>query len=352
MFRPKPEDDPGLPVLAAIVTTIQAPTDSLRRLAEAVGRVGGRLVVVGDTRTPAEFQLNGADFLSIASQLASGARFALELPTGHYARKNLGYVAAIRTGARVIYESDDDNSPLPAWTLRQETTVAAACRGIGWVNAYRQFTAESIWPRGMPLDAVRGPSAESVSSGGDCVEVRAPIQQGLANGEPDVDAVWRLTMPREVTFGEAPSLLLRPGAWCPFNSQSTWWFPVAYPLLYLPSFCSFRMTDIWRSFVAQRCLWELGLGVVFHGAEVFQTRNTHDLMKDFEQEVPGYLGNRRMAEVLARVPLQSGADRVGTNLARCYEALVGAGFFPEKEMALVVLWLEECLAAAGREAKE
>jgi hypothetical protein len=112
------------------------------------------------------------------------------------------------------------------------------------------------------------------------------------------------------------------------------------------------MTDIWRSFVAQRCLWELGLGVVFHGAEVFQTRNTHDLMKDFEQEVPGYLGNRRMAEVLARVPLQSGADRVGTNLARCYEALVGAGFFPEKEMALVVLWLEECLAAAGREAKE
>jgi len=32
-------------------------------------------------------------------------------------------------------------------------------------------------------------------------------------------------------------------------------------LMYLPIKASFRMTDIYRSFVAQRCLWELGEGV-------------------------------------------------------------------------------------------
>ena len=42
--------------------------------------------------------------------------------------------------------------------------------------------------------------------------------------------------------------------------------PVAR-LMYLPSTCTFRMTDIWRSLIAQRCLWELGQGVVFHAAD-------------------------------------------------------------------------------------
>lgn len=342
----------GRSEFCVVVTTIQSPTEYLTSLAHLACEAGGRVVVVGDTKTPADFSLDGAEFLSVESQLRTGSHLAARTPVRHYARKNLGYVSAIRSGAKVIYESDDDNSPLPSWTVRQEMTTAAVCRGTGWINAYRQFTAESIWPRGMPLDAVLAPSAEQVSCGGDLVNVRAPIQQGLANGEPDVDAVWRLTMPRDVTFGEAPSLLLRPGAWCPFNSQSTWWFPIAYPLLYLPSFCSFRMTDIWRSFVAQRCLWELGLGVVFHGAEVFQTRNTHDLMKDFEQEVPGYLGNRRLTEVLADTRLQGGADMVAANLVRCYQALIGASFFPEKEAALVGLWLEECLGTATRQGAE
>ncbi len=334
-------------VFGAVVTTIQAPTECLTRLAERMREERGRLVVVGDTKTPPGFQLEGVAFLSIEAQFQSGSRFALELPRGHYARKNLGYLDVIRAGAAVVYETDDDNAPLPGWGVRQEETNTSTCRGDGWVNAYRHFTAEAIWPRGLPLDAVLSKDGESVTSDEVLARVRAPIQQGLANGEPDVDAVWRLTMQREVTFNEAPSLLLPPGAWCPFNSQSTWWFPVAYPLLYLPSFCSFRMTDIWRSFVAQRCLWELGIGVVFHGPEVVQERNVHNLMRDFEQEVPGYLGNRRMAKVLAETSLRSGEDQVGPNLIRCYEALVGAGFFQEKEAALVDLWLEEFRGAAG-----
>lgn len=342
----------GRSEFCVVVTTIQGPTACLSSLASVASEAGGRVVVVGDTKTPVDFSLDGAEFLSVEAQLGTGSQLAARTPVRHYARKNLGYVSAIRSGAKVIYESDDDNRPLPSWTVRQETTMAAVCLGSGWINAYRQFTADSIWPRGMPLDAVLAPSAERVSTAEDLVKVRAPIQQGLANGEPDVDAVWRLTMPREVAFGEAPSLLLRPGAWCPFNSQSTWWFPIAYPLLYLPSSCSFRMTDIWRSFVAQRCLWEMGLGVVFHGPEVFQTRNAHDLMRDFEQEVPGYLGNRRLAELLANTRLSSGEDMVGANLVRCYQVLIGAGFFPESEAALVDLWLEECLGPATRRGAE
>jgi hypothetical protein len=108
--------------------------------------------------------------------------------------------------------------------------------------------------------------------------------------------------------------------------------------MYLPSMCSFRMTDIWRSFVAQRCLWETGSGVVFHAAEVEQRRNEHNLLKDFEHEVDGYLGNERMAEVLQGLTL---GESIEDNLFCCYEALVREGFLPEEELGLVRLWLND-----------
>jgi hypothetical protein len=111
--------------------------------------------------------------------------------------------------------------------------------------------------------------------------------------------------------------------------------------MYLPSTCTFRMTDIWRSLVAQQCLWELGQGVTFHPPEVDQERNAHDLMRDFEDEVPGYLLNERIARVLAETKLRAGVDGVTDNLVRCYEALVGGGILRKEELGMVRAWVED-----------
>ncbi len=171
--------------------------------------------------------------------------------------------------------------------------------------------------------------------------MRAPIQQGLADGSPDVDAVWRLVLDRPFEFERGPSVTLAPGSWCPFNSQCTWWWPDAYPLLYLPSYCSFRMTDIWRGLIAQRCVWELGVGVVFHAAEMVQERNEHDLMRDFRDEIPGYTRNQELVETLGDLDLDAGVDAVGVNLSRCYAALIAGDFFPQRELGLVEAWLSD-----------
>jgi hypothetical protein len=101
------------------------------------------------------------------------------------------------------------------------------------------------------------------------------------------------------------------------------------------------MTDIWRGFVAQRCLWAMGLGLVFHAPEVVQDRNEHDLMRDFTDEVPGYLGNRRIAQLLDGLELEAGEQQAGANLYRCYEALVGQGFVGASELDLVRAWLDD-----------
>ncbi|MCI0704427.1 MAG: STELLO glycosyltransferase family protein [Planctomycetia bacterium] len=333
--------------LVGVLTTIQSPTSCVKRLGASLSAVGGHLIVIGDRKGPATFTLPGAEFIPLAEQQELPLRLARQLPTGHYARKNLGYLLAIRAGAGCIYETDDDNAPGPTWDLRSVTTSAQPVAPRVWMNVYRAFSDEHLWPRGFPLDRLTDPATGAHNPATPLQTFHAPIQQGLAEGAPDVDAVWRLILDRPVTFQRGASLWLPPGTWCPFNSQSTWWWPEAYPLLYLPSFCSFRMTDIWRSFVAQRCLWELGHGLVFHSAEVVQERNPHNLLRDFKDEIPGYLQNDAIIARLSDLSLSSGREAVGQNVVRCYEALVGAGFLPADELPLVRAWVDDVQDASA-----
>jgi hypothetical protein len=333
----------------AVITTIQSPTESVRGLSVRLAGHGGLMLIVGDKKGPPSYDLPGTEFLSLASQLETPFALARLLPTGHYTRKNVGYLIAMARGASCIYETDDDNAPLPEWRPRDRDVPVRRVTQSGWVNVYRCFSSERVWPRGFPLDALVESFSRMPALGGAPESARAPIQQGLANRSPDVDAIWRLVLDSPFDFDDGPSVLLPPGAWCPFNSQSTWWWPEAYPLLYLPSNCSFRMTDIWRGFVAQRCLWELGLGLVFHAPEVFQERNPHDLMRDFHDEIPGYLRNRELAKVLEGLSLMGGAGNVGRNLRTCYEALVAREFFPRAELDLLDAWLADCEPATSGE---
>lgn len=327
--------------LCAVITTIAPPTDSVRTFARTLAPLGASLIVIGDLKGPAEYELEGTTFLSLEKQFSSRHAIARKLPTGHYARKNVGYLEAIGHRAECIYETDDDNAPTASWAPRRLEVDAQTVIPRPWFNVYGAFTGENIWPRGFPLAALVDPGSRVHDPSGALVPVDAPIQQGLVDGSPDVDAVWRLVMNRRFEFRKGPSVLLTPGTWCPFNSQSTWWWPEVYPLLYLPSFCSFRMTDIWRSFVAQRCLWELAAGVVFHPPEVIQQRNTHDLLRNFRDEIPGYLGNEEIARRLSDLSLRPGRGAVPDNLVRCYETLRDGGFFPEGEMEMVRTWVAD-----------
>ena len=220
-------------------------------------------------------------------------------------------------------------------------TVARPISARGWVNVYRLFSDELIWPRGFPLASIRDAGHSAAGLAATERQIEAPIQQGLPNGSPDVDAIWRLVLDHDIEFQRRPSVVLQPGAWCPFNSQSTWWWPPAYALMYLPSTCSIRMSDIRRSFVAQRCLWEVGHGVVFHTAEVLQQRNLHDLMRDFHDELPGYTLNSELAAALQSLDLEAGPEAVTRNLRRYYQRLVRLEFLPQRELDLVDAWIAD-----------
>src|SRR4051812_33942124 len=95
---------------AIVVTTIiQQPNDCLRALAAGAN---GNMFIVGDAPSPREFPLPGAQWYPLDRQSAEYSKLANAIPTRHYARKNVGYLGAIKSGATSIHDIDDDNFPL------------------------------------------------------------------------------------------------------------------------------------------------------------------------------------------------------------------------------------------------
>lgn len=324
---------------AVVVTTISHPNAALQKIAEECDQRGWHFVCVGDSKTPADFSLAGCDYYSVERQRELGFRFADLCPLKHYARKNIGYLIALQAGATVIVETDDDNFPRAEfWEPRVRSQEQPTLQGSGWVNAYSYFSDARIWPRGLPLDAIdqeQKAFSSLPNSRSDC-----PIQQGLADENPDVDAIYRLILPLPQNFRADRRLVLGEGSWCPFNSQNTTWWREAFPLLYLPAYCSFRMTDIWRSFVAQRLAWTKNWSLLFHEPTVYQERNEHNLMRDFADEVPGYLHNRKIAEILSNIGLGDTHSLLG-DLQACYKTLIEAEIVGADEAALVEAWTED-----------
>ena len=114
-------------------------------------------------------------------------------------------------------------------------------------------------------------------------------------------------------------------------------------MLYLPCHVSFRMTDIWRSFVAQAVLWSEGKKISFSAATVVQIRNQHRLMKDFADEIDGYLGNRDICEILSKVS-STWNNQMSTKerVISAWTALHGENYVNSDELLIANAWME-CL---------
>ena len=324
---------------ALVITSISAPNQALKTYAEKCAEKEIDFILIGDKASPADFELETCDFWSLQRQERLPFSITKNLPQKHYARKNLGYLLAIQQGADCIIETDDDNLPyVDFWNERSVSAESLSYKGKGWINIYKHFSDTLIWPRGLPLEEILNENDFNIINKS---ELNCPIQQGLANENPDVDAVYRLTRELPLNFKNSENIALGNGQWCPFNSQNTTWFKEAFPLLYLPSYCSFRMTDIWRSFIAQRICWENNWHILFHKATVWQERNAHNLMKDFQDEIQGYNNNAKICKILEDLPLKKGKENIAENMISCYNTFIAEGLVSEKELPLLNNWLED-----------
>lgn len=323
-----------------VITSISSPTVAVNSFAKMRGV---KLIVIGDKKSPPTYDCQNTTFLSVEVQKSLPYKLVNLLPYNHYCRKMIGYLYAISNGATVIYETDDDNTPYPDWFIDAfEGDWLTTPSGRGFINIYRSFTSQHIWPRGFSLMRVLDDTSILRKEDLKLQTHKIGIWQGLADGDPDVDAIYRLTNNVHCVFDKQDSIVLAEGTVCPFNSQNTAFSKIAFPLLYLPAFVTFRFTDILRGLVAQpilwAILWAMGLRLGFMQATVYQERNPHNYLKDFESEIPCYLHSENIIEWVTHVVTSDAS--VEDNLHRAYTKLLQEKIVIPDEMILLEAWLK------------
>ena len=325
-----------------VVTTINYPSAALKKLSTLKN---WRLVVVGDKKTPKDWQLENCEFLSIEKQQAMDYEIIKLLPENHYCRKNIGYLFAISRGAKIIYETDDENILIDNIVVlsNADPIVEVSAKGKDSVNVFSYFGQPTVWPRGFPLEQISDSSRYQINnvSIGQC-----SVTQGLIDKDPDVDAIFRLTQYREVYFDKKDPCVLPAGVFCPFNTQNTIFSYESFWGLLIPSTISFRVCDIWRSYIVQRLLWDLGLRLCFTSSTAVQERNEHNLFKDFCDEQDLYLKSGSLIEFLLnwKSEFMSFSDRI-LDLVR---AMVKAQYLNSEEINLTQAWINDLIKAGYR----
>ena len=308
----------------AVVTTINAPTEGVKSVASLPHWC---LVIVGDTKTPPDYletaNLSGPDFenrvhfLSIEEQRKSKNDFVDLMPERSFARKNIGYLFAIRHGAKVIYDFDDDNvlrkdanGYMPPLGYRADKPKLGQSMKLQHLPEYTPSSltpafnplpimkpsVSDVWPRGFPLELVRDKSttgADGTRVSADLPLASVAVVQAVCNQDPDFDAVYRLTRDLPVTFDDPHAsnnnLMVPMNSFVSYNAQATTHMYKAFWALVLPYTVPGRVTDIWRAYFSQRIFHDLGLAVVYTSPLVVHERSTHNYVADMQAEEDLYM---------------------------------------------------------------
>nr|ACC43950.1 unknown [Philodina roseola] len=343
-----------------IVTSIFYPTPSIYKFLNLTTE--WNLIVVADRKTPKDWleylsiKTSRLIFLSVEEQKTLNFRIIDFLPFGSYARKNLGYLIAIQCGAKIVFESDDDNLletddifHLPKIVRPNDVPWISFHRQRSpFVNIYGSFGHSQIWPRGFPVDELRNVTEDGWHSvrRNDIEEMPAYIQQYLADLDPDVDALFRLTHPLSVGrvhFDRTqPPIAIDQSTFSPYNTQNTITHYEAFWGLYLPVTTTFRVCDIWRGFWVQRLLWDIGGYLIFGTATVRQIRNSHSYLKDMQEEDQLYHQSGSFVRFLAS--WTSPERTLIRRIALLARDIAQAGFWHSNEINIIDAWLNDLLS--------
>jgi hypothetical protein len=287
----------------AVVTTIFEPAPAVVNMTQQPGWC----VVVATDQGAQPYPVTGPNVVVLdpQAQEALGAYFpdffAL-LPWRHFGRKNVGYLYAILNGADTVWDFKDDN------VLREGAALAPPAETVrvqqsecGTFNPYPEMgAAATAWPRGYPLTLIKRPCTHSFSAP-QAVAGEIAVYQSLADNEPDVDGIFRLTQPIPFNFDAAAqrTLALPAGVFCPYNAQATLVLQPALWSLLLPVSVHGRVSDIWRSYIAQRLLWDAGKVIAFTPPRVTQFRNPHNPLADMKAEEDLYYKSLALVQFLS-----------------------------------------------------
>lgn len=276
---------------AIVTTTINPPTEALKKFVKIAREDGWHLYIVGDQKTPHKEYLDIAGALDCVTYLHPDDQEAISQELSDLIgwnciqRRNFGLIAAHKAGAEIIATVDDDNIPYPGWgkhcTVNREIDVSMYRTKQPVFDPISPYLA-SIWHRGFPVQLLDKRTLDPPHM----ARRHVLVQADFWDGSPDVDAICRISLNPIVKF--PPTLIpMASNAMMPFNSQNTFLSRDVFPTYFLFPHVG-RMDDIWAAYVTQFTHPD---SVAFCKASVYQERNPHDLTKDLEAELLGYKHN-------------------------------------------------------------
>lgn len=198
------------------------------------------------------------------------------------------------------------------------------------------------WPRGFPLELIRSPGV--AASSGDIYKIKSndvAVVQSMANNDPDIDAVHRMTNCVHFDFEsiELPSIRFVPkNKFVPYNAQATIHIMRGLTATLLPVTVQGRVSDIWRSYFSQALFRHSNLIVALSSPRVEQKRNIHNYLADFSAESDLYLKTGKLIEFLHLWRPKTKGQSLHWNLAELWEQLFERNYIEEDDVKLALLW--------------
>lgn len=337
-----------------VVAASGPPTDEIRAM---VRMQEWQVLAVGDSHTRNDWEVRGAIFLSVEHQATLGYRILAHVPYNSNLRKSVGYLFAIQHGAKMIYDADENASvlggnlskvfdtELTGPKSRKENILQYVyIHNRTTVNPYIHFGQRSVWPRGLPLECISNINPDiyygQVSSG------QQYIQQGLANGFPDIDSVFYHTRKSasgsfDINFDpHALPVALPQGTMAPINNVNTLFHAPAFWALMLPVSVKPPVSDIMRGYWAQRLLWEVGGYLVIYPPSIYRK----DVQKplSFEDEKDLHDNVERLTEFL--VAWTSKKPTLFERVLDLSHSVAKAGFWTPQDVDYTVAWLQDLVS--------
>ena len=278
-----------------VTTTINKPTEALLKFSEMPDWT---LIVVGDRKTPhREYENLRCTYLHPDYQHESHRSLSDLIGWNTIQRRNLGFVEAYNSGADIVATVDDDNIPYENWgknlILGKKVDCDLYDSENGVFDPLSVTNTPDLWHRGYPLELLQ--TKNNVKYKGK-VKKKFMVQADLWDGDPDIDAIARLTKKPIVKYEVENPFCSKQIS--PFNSQNTFLTREAI-LDYAVIPGVGRMDDIWAAYIFQKKYPE---SVVYNKASVYQDRNDQDLIINLEKEIIGYRNNLKLIEGTFNIP--------------------------------------------------
>jgi hypothetical protein len=273
-----------------ILTSINEPSVATIKYAQISEKKDWQLIFIGDLKTPHSSYINlenkykNFTYLTPERQEELYPELSEAIGWNKCQRRNIGFLYAYDNGCDILCTTDDDNIPYDNWgdEIFVGQTIEVDCYDNKSNNVFDPISPTEhniLWHRGYPIEYV--PQKNNIEYKGK-ISRKVLVQADFWDGDPDIDAICRLTHKPIVKFKDFKPFCSNQIA--PFNSQNTFLHRDVIPFYVVFPYLG-RMDDIWGAYVLQ---YYFPNSVIYNKATVYQERNIHNLVNNLKDEIIGY----------------------------------------------------------------